>query len=485
MYSEEDLIKEKEKKKKEEKQKRVDKFLGTKETNKVKQEKDEEFYDDFFKYEEENDIEYDIEDEPDLEPDTKKESRSKLGIIIILLLVLIVIGILLLTSLSKKKEEPNEVEPSVTITLENIEINQGEDGKINYNLENFKDDPKVSFVSSDPNVVTVDNEGVIKAINPGEAKIIMSYFIKDVSYQKEITIKVNEVKKDEPTPTPVPEKPKEEEKPKPTKDTTKPTLSVTISNAKENTYVNHDVEIKVSAKDNSGKVTVQYAFNCSSSCKYQNVSNNKVIVKDSGTTVVSIQAVDPSGNKVVKSVTIKIDKSKPSCVLKVGTDGTLSANVTDNLGLMEYYGFNSSYTGSKEQSKKITSEGKYVFYVKDTAGNTNTCEKEVHTKVQYRSRTCSATNKTFSAWFVSKQAYATSCGAYGKGESERAGNTWYRTRTAAASSYCNGASTCYYCTTYARGLTGCNWGNEEWGPYQDAKIESSNIIQVQQANIFY
>ena len=482
MYSEEDLIKEKEKKKQEEKKKRVEKFLGTKESNTIQQEQEEEFYDDFFRYQEVNGSDSDIEDEPDLETENKKESRGKLGLVIILLLVLVVLGILFVRSLNKKEEEIKEVEPVVNITTEIIEINEGEEKKIEYTLSDFKDDPKLSFVSSDTTIATVDTEGLVKGLKAGNTNIIMSYFIKEVSYQKEIKITIKEVKKEEVPVTPV-EQPKEE-KPKP-KDTTKPTLNVTISNAKENTYVNHDVVINVSSKDNSGSVSTKYAFNCSSSCKYQNVSGGKITVTTAGTTIVTIQASDPSGNKTTKSVTIKIDKSKPTCTLKVNTDGTITASVADNLGLMDYYGFSSSYSGNKEQSKKVSSAGSYTFYVKDNAGNTNTCSINVNVKTQYRSRTCEATHKQYSAWKVNKQAYTTSCGVYGRIDSQNAGNSWYRTRTSADASNCGGSSPCYYCTTYIRYLTGCNWGNEAWGPYQDASIESSYSVQVEKAQIYY
>jgi hypothetical protein len=152
---------------------------------------------------------------------------------------------------------------------------------------------------------------------------------------------------------------------------------------------------------------------------------------------------------------------------------------------MEYYGFNKDYTGTKENSKKITSEGAYSYFVKDTAGNTNTCTITVKAKTQYRSRTCATTNRTFSSWRVRKQVYITSCGKYTKYEAEKAGNTWYRTRQDADPSHCNGSSPCYYCTAHIRTITGCNWKDEAWGAYQDAAIESSNTVQVQSAKIFY
>ena len=480
MYSEEDLIKEKEEKKKEEKRKRVNTFLGSKDNNGSNQEQEEEFYDDFFRYEEGN-PDSNIDEEPNLETEEKKESRNKLVILVLLLLVFTVVGILFVKSYSKRETKVPEKEPTVTINASSAEVKEGEEYKLQYSFDNFSDDPKVSFVSSDTNIATVSNDGVVKGVKIGTAKIIMSYYIKGVSNQKEFDIKILEGEKKDPTPEPEPEKPA----PQPAKDTTKPTLAVNITNAKDNSYTNHDVVINVSAKDNSGKVSTQYALNCSNNCKYQNVSGGKITINKDGSTVVSIRAVDGSGNSTTKNVTIKIDRSKPSCTLKVATDGTLSAIIADNLGLIEYNGFNKDFNGTKENSKKISAEGSYTYYVKDTAGNTNSCSATVKTKTQYRSRTCDVANRTFSSWRVRKQVYITSCGKYTKYEAEKAGNTWYRTRTDADSSHCSGSSPCYYCTAYIRSITGCNWKNEAWGAYQDAAIESSNTVQVQSNKVFY
>lgn len=480
MYSEEDLIKEKEQKKEEEKRKRINTFLGSKNKNidPAQQEQEEEFYDDFFRYENDN-KDFNIEEEPSLETEEKKESRSSLVGIVILLLIFSVLGILFVKSYSSKEKKVDEKEPTVTITEANGEVDEGSEYKLKYSFDNFSDDPKVTFVSSDETVATVNNEGVVKGVKAGTTKIIMSYYIKGVSYQKEFSVKVNAVEKEETPPEPEPEKPT------PAKDTTKPTLNVSIANAKENVYVNHDVTINVSASDNSGKVSTQYAINCSSSCKYQNVSGGKITLNSDGNYTVSIQAVDSSGNKTSKNVTIKIDKTKPTCALKVSSDGTISSTNTDNSNSFVYYGFNKDHAGTKENSKKVTSEGTYNYYVLDSAGNSNTCSITVKAKTQYRSRTCDTANRKFSSWRVRKQVYITSCGKYTKYEAEKAGNTWYRTRSDADASKCNGSSPCYYCTAYIRYITGCNWKDEPWGAYQDTAIQSSDTVQVESKKIFY
>lgn len=432
-------------------------------------EKEEGFYDDFYDYVGHN-REDDIEEEPDLESQRKKATRMKVAVTIILLIVLAVLILLLTRSCDHKKvikDDPAEV----IVKSEIVEINEGEEFQIDYELNNFRDEPTLTFTSLDEKVASVSESGLVKGISSGNTEIIISYFIDKVSYEKKcvVTVKKKEV-----------EKPKEEEKPK---DTSAPKLTVNISNAKDNTWTNHDVTIKVSAKDNS-KVTLEYVLDCTNNCKFNKVSNGQIVISKSGTTIVNIRARDANGNKTSKKVTIKIDKDKPSCSLTVNADGTLTSIPKDNN--MAYYGYNSSYSGSNESSKKITTAGTYTYYVKDAAGNTNTCSITVKTKVQYRSRTCAIEHMTFSSWYVYQTVNTTKCSLYSKSEAERAGNTWYHQRTAIDNSNCNNStSQCYTCKSYGRSLQGCNWGNEEWGPYQDSPIEETKKIQVEKKTVFY
>ena len=445
------------------------------------EEKEEDFYDDFYRYEERME-DTDIEEEPIFDSENNKTSRSKLGIVVLLLLVLAVLGLLATKSFIKKDDTPKDPDPIVNIQEEVHELNENEDKKISYGFENFKDDPKANFVSSDESIATVNNDGVVHGVKEGETKVIMSYFLNEVSYQKEVIVKVNHVD----VPEPEQEPPKPTPTPTPAKDTTKPTLSLALANGNGNSFVNHDVTVNVSAKDNSGKVTVQYTLNCSNNCKYQNVSGGKITINTAGTTKVTVKATDSSGNSTTNSITVKIDKEAPKCSLKVASDGTLTGSYSDNSNSFAYYGFNGDYASEKTNTKKITSAGAYTYFVKDEAGNTTTCSITVNAKTQYRSRTCDNTHKKFGSWYKRKEVYINSCGAYGKGEAERAGANWYRTRTEVDKSKCStNTSPCYFCTAYARSIEGCNWGDEQWSPYQDTPIESTKTIQVEQALLFY
>ena len=84
------------------------------------------------------------------------------------------------------------------------------------------------------------------------------------------------------------------------------------------------------------------------------------------------------------------DTSAPTCSLSANAS-TISASASDNVGIA-YQGWSSSYSGGNEYSKGI-SVGTHTYYVKDTAGNTNTCSISIsgqsETSVPY-TETCAA-----------------------------------------------------------------------------------------------
>ena len=64
------------------------------------------------------------------------------------------------------------------------------------------------------------------------------------------------------------------------------------------------------------------------------------------------------------------DASPPTCTLNVDSS-TITATAADDKGI-SYQGWDSSYSGSNSTSRSI-SVGTHIYYVKDTAGNTNEC----------------------------------------------------------------------------------------------------------------
>ena len=82
------------------------------------------------------------------------------------------------------------------------------------------------------------------------------------------------------------------------------------------------------------------------------------------------------GNKAYTATWKKDDTSPPTCSLSVTTSG-ITATYSDTGGSgIEYYGWDSSYSGTKSTSKSLAT-GIFTYYVKDAAENYNTCSATV------------------------------------------------------------------------------------------------------------
>ena len=75
------------------------------------------------------------------------------------------------------------------------------------------------------------------------------------------------------------------------------------------------------------------------------------------------------------------DTTPPTCNLSANSS-TITATATDNKGIA-YQGWSSSYSGSNSTSKNIAA-GTHTYYVKDTAGNTNTCSISIKATYSYQ-----------------------------------------------------------------------------------------------------
>lgn len=347
---------------------------------------------------------YNNQDNNDEQTSNNKSKKIKILIIILVLLLLIGLGVLAFvlirnnnTNNNKNPNNGGEVIdpakiPNLILLTEKLELKVGESKKIEYKIENDDGNVVISWSSAGTSIATVSSKGVVKGVKAGSIKVVASYTFNGVKYEKVCNVKVINSTED-----------------KPVVDTVKPTLSYTITTGKENAWTNMDVSIKTTATDNSGSVTVKYTTNCTSNCKYINVTNNLIKINTLGTSVVSIVATDKTGNSVQKDVVVKIDKTKPTCSLKVSESGVLSATYKDTGGSdMNYYGFSSSYTGTTGNIQNLSKAGTYIYYVKDKAGNTNTCSLPVKAKTQYKYQdctkclTCNKTGcKTYTDWLAS------------------------------------------------------------------------------------
>ncbi len=107
--------------------------------------------------------------------------------------------------------------------------------------------------------------------------------------------------------------------------------------------------------------------NCNNACS-KTLSGN-------GNRKAIIEAIDEAGNSSKIEVNIYIDRTVPSCTLNVNTS-TITAISSDNMSQIMYNGWNSSYSGDSSTSRNI-GIGTHTYYVKDTAGNINSCSLEV------------------------------------------------------------------------------------------------------------
>lgn len=319
--------------------------------------------------------------------DKPGKSKKVIIIVIIILFILLCIGGLIFFLMKNNDNDNTDngvteqpvLTPNLLLSMSNLNLNAGDSKKIEYTIENDNGTVEIIWSSSDESVVTVDQNGNVKGVKAGNATISASYSIDGQEYKK--TCEVTVIKKQS----------SGDSGSSGTVDKTKPVLNYTITSGKENDWTNGDVTIKVTATDSSGSVTVKYTTNCNTNCKYTKVTNNTIKISNVGSTVVRIIATDKASNSVEKKVTVKIDKTNPTCSLKVSETGTLSATYSDTGGSdVSYYGFDSGYSGTSINSKQITGAGSYLYYVKDKAGNTNSCSLVVKSKAQYRYRDCAS-----------------------------------------------------------------------------------------------
>ena len=186
-------------------------------------------------------------------------------------------------------------------------------------------------------------------------------------------------------------------------DNTPPSKPVIDNPSKEN-WINSSFGLTLHTKEEgSGVDHWQYTYNGNNnnaSSTGSNHSNDWVIYSESAledfTTspfsaerdqLVYVIACDKAGNCSEKSSTyIRIDKTKPTCSINVSPSGyakevTLTVSGKDaRSGLADSpYSWDSENNGyGTVATKKVTANGTYTAWVKDKAGNTNSCNVTVN-----------------------------------------------------------------------------------------------------------
>ena len=385
----------------------------------------------------------------------KKDLIKKIIIIAVSVLMLFII-IMLIMHIKNN--------PSIELDKKNIILNIGAKEKITYKKINTEDEVQLIYTSSDSNIATVDISGQITAMGIGKATITIDYTIKDVKGSKKCNIEVNNdnnvnsnislnLSVEDGIPS----------------DTWRNTDALVLVKAEsvfgiesikytvncENncnyTSVTDNIirisnngsnKLKVIAMDykkqeavkeitikidhesptislsKSGSIVsnkeVEVCATCSdnlSGCKETKVCKKYTSSKYGEV----ISVYDVAGNKTDSesfNVTINTlpinSKLKNICSLSVTSDGTVKATLREK-GV--YYGFNSSYTGSNELSKKIdinaTQKGEtkakvVYYYVKNSNGTKGQCAITVIKTCTCKDKNSTATNCPVSCTFTSQ-----------------------------------------------------------------------------------
>ena len=141
-------------------------------------------------------------------------------------------------------------------------------------------------------------------------------------------------------------------------------------------------------------------------------NNTSYTVTKEGTSTVYGYVKDSKGNTAVCSIKVKKDTSRPNCELTVQSgsynNGYYTSNVvvgfksrTDATSGINSYGIGKSTTYANNVTYKITSDGTHTVYgyIKDNAGNTNTCSiKLVKKSVTYEYEYLKTWSNEYSAW---------------------------------------------------------------------------------------
>lgn len=142
-------------------------------------------------------------------------------------------------------------------------------------------------------------------------------------------------------------------------------------------------------------------------------NNDTFKVANDGQTVIYGYVKDSNGYEGTCSITVKKDSTKPTCALTVqsgvlGTTGSYTSDVkvglttrTDATSGVSTYGIaaNSTAAYNKLTTLTIKNSGKHTIYgyIKDNAGNTNTCNIAV-TKASIEYQYSRPVETTYSAW---------------------------------------------------------------------------------------
>ena len=352
---------------------------------------------------------YRDEEETNVEKEKPKKERKPfnkkiiIGIFGIIIIAALIVGIYFLIKTIKNN---NNNEKNIAFNIEQMAINVGDtkDLKQYLNTQNIK--YQLLWNTSNLEISEISQEGIFNAIKQGETQITITYIDNDgnaLSSSCNITI-IDDGNGNNGN----------------NNNTAK--VDINVNSSGNNGWNNKNVTLTVNASGEDNIANLKYTVNCSgNSCKFTNISNSGTItISNNGNNNVRIIATTNTGATKEVSKLVKIDKVAPTinvtvndkdyapniydntgnvkvCTIckdglsgcpknnncetitttkqnyKVSVKTTLKATYNDTGGSgLYYYGFNSKYLGSNQLSTTIT-KLEYTYYVKDNAGNTNSC----------------------------------------------------------------------------------------------------------------
>jgi len=252
---------------------------------------------------------------------------------VIILLAIIILTLILILALNKNNQV-NDHSPYVEFSLDKKEILEGDSEQLPMKKVNIN--KNITFISSNPEVVVINEVGIVKALKPGTAIITLIYEDEKnrISDSIEITVK------------------------------SKYDVSLISVNYElikgVNDWNKDNVVVKTiinNGNENVGIDLVKYSINCPGVNCDSNIlkDNYEFVIDKEGKNNILIEVVDAKGTVVSKSLEVLIDRSKPTINynLAAGTfyeNKSVTINVADSLSGIKSFDINVYKNGVKDGS---------------------------------------------------------------------------------------------------------------------------------------
>ena len=300
---------------------------------------------------------YNSYQEKDDKSNIKKVSKNndrKSKYIIIFIILLVVLGVLVYFLLKMFTNHSDNQEYALTLSSVQMELNKGEEQQLQVGV-NTTEAVEINWSSSDTKVVTVDENGNVSAIGSGTATITASYVDNNGEVMSaSCKVTVNDVK-----------------------DEYIPTMTYTVSNNVESNWSNENVKITFNLSNTDKLKSFQYALNCTNDCTYNDIKNNTLSISEEGNNIISLVAVYDNEQKINKSISVKIDKTKPICNVnstKITDNGVIySLKGVDSLSGIKSIAGKTYNSSGADYSVTINTGTLTKIVVLDNAGNATTC----------------------------------------------------------------------------------------------------------------